>query len=157
MINVNHLTSISYTALSASIIILLSACSISNGAGSSSDSAGSMAKSSDSISGSSTSSSKSSENDSKTSRYENETQEFIATYLRSTANTPDQHTFMAGISDVAAQNGIVDWEANPHTYHAIGMALKKINLPQNQYEAYKRQFTRSDNIKMALIQQGYQH
>jgi hypothetical protein len=157
MIILRHLKTLFLTAAGLSTILALNGCSISNGAGSASDSSGSFAKSSDSISGSSESSSKSSGNDSnsKTSRYENETLDFTATYLSSNINSTDQHTFMKGISEIAAQNGIVDWESHPKTYHAIGKGLKQVNLSASQYQAYKQQLSDGNSDKMAAIQQGY--
>jgi hypothetical protein len=145
--------------LCVATLLPLSGCSISNSVGSTSDSAGSMAKSSESISGSSASSSKSSEKDAaiKNTHYENETQEFTVSYLRANPDQTDQNSFMKGISAVATRHGIVDWEANPHTYHAIGKGLKNVNITKNQLNNYKQAFTYGDNAKMTAVQQGYEH
>jgi hypothetical protein len=137
----------------------LGGCSISNSVGSISDSSGSFAKSSESVSDSSKSSSNGGEKEKKKvvddKRYENEVQDFTVTYLRTNASQADQNGFMEGISDVASQNGIVDWEANPKTYRAIGKGLKKAKVSGSQYDSYKRKFANGDPGKMDDIQEGY--
>ncbi len=135
----------------------LSGCSISDSSGSLSDSSGSIAKSSESISDSSTDDKK---EEKKTpertdSAYENEVADFTVTYLRTNAGRVNQTSFMKGISDIASDNGIVDWEANPKTYRAIGKALSRNQVSGNLYESYKRQFAGNDFGKMRDIQDGY--
>jgi hypothetical protein len=158
MIALYLLKTMRFMVISACVVLTLNGCSISNSVGSISDSAGSIAKSSESISDSSTSSSKSNDKDEKKiddNRYENEVKDFTVTYLRTNSSQPNQPAFMKGISDVASQNGIVDWEANPKTYRAIGKGLKKANISGTQYDSYKRQFTNGDSGKMNDIQEGY--
>ena len=78
------------------------------------------------------------------------------TYLRTNASLTDQNGFMKGISDVASQHGIVDWEANPKTYRAIGKGLKKAKISGSLYNLYKKKFADSDMGKMDDIQEGYE-
>ena len=159
MVIVSYLKIRCLLVLSLCSLFSLSGCSISNSVGSVSDSSGSIAKSSESISDSSKSSSNGSEKEKKKTvddkRYENEVQDFTVTYLRTNASHTDQNGFMEGISDVASQNGIVDWEANPKTYRAIGKGLKKAKVSGSQYELYKRKFANGDTGKMDDIQEGY--
>lgn len=138
-------------------VLAAGGCSISNSVGSISDSSGSIAKSSESISESSTSSSRGDEKDKKIEdkHYENEVQDFTVTYLRTNATLADQNGFMKGVSDIAAQNGIVDWEANPKTYRAIGKGLKKAKISSSEYETYKKQLAGANAGKMQDIQEGY--
>jgi hypothetical protein len=152
-----HLKSMRFVVLGIITALALHGCSISNSSGSASDSAGSIAKSSESISDSSKSSSKSDGKEKKVDdhRYENEVQDFTVTYMRTNSSLADQNGFMKGISDVAAQNGIVDWEANPKTYRAIGKGLKKSKISSNQYDIYKKQLSNGDSGKMDDIQEGY--
>jgi hypothetical protein len=152
-----NVKTMSFAVLGVSAVFALSGCSISDSVGSISDSAGSIAKSSESISNSSTSSNKNREKDKNTddNRYENEIQDFTVTYLRTNSSRADQNGFMEGISDVASQNGIVDWEANPKTYRGIGKGLKKAKISGIQYELYKKQFSNGDSGKMGDIQEGY--
>lgn len=152
MINFGRLTNIGLFSLCLSGAFWLSGCSIS-------DSVGSISRSSESFSDSSKSSSKSSESDSKKSdnnAYENEVKDYTITYLRTNSGLSERNSFMKGISDVASQNGIVDWEANPKTYRAIGKGLKKAKISGAQYEMYKRKFTDGDHGKMDDIQEGYE-
>ena len=140
-----------------SAVFALSGCSFSESSASLSNSAGSIANSSESISDSSTSSGKSDEkkktND---NRYENEVQDFTVTYMRTNASRGDRNAFMKGISDVASQNGIVDWEANPKTYRANGKGLKRANISKTQFDSYKKKLSNGDSGKMEEIQEGYE-
>jgi hypothetical protein len=154
-----NVKTMSFAVLGVSAVFSLSGCSISDSVGSISDSSGSIAKSSESISNSSTSSNKSGEKDKKIddNRYENEIQDFTVTYMRTNSSHANQHAFMKGISDVASQNGIVDWEANPKTYRGIGKGLKKAKISGIQYDSYKKKFSNGDNGKMDDIQEGYEN
>lgn len=158
MVTLGHTRTLYLAVLGVSAVLALGGCSISDSVGSISDSAGSIAKSSESISDSSTSSSKSKDaKETDDNRYENEVQDFTVTYMRTNSSRADQHAFMEGISDVASQNGIVDWEANPKTYRAIGKGLKKAKVTGAQYDKYKKQFTGGDTGKMDDIQEGYRN
>jgi hypothetical protein len=153
MFTFGHLLKTGGLALAIIAMVSSSGCSIS-------DSVGSISRSSESISDSSTSSSKSSEKDTKKADdnlYENEVQDFTVTYLRTNSSQADQNSFMKGISDVASQNGIVDWEANPKTYRAIGKGLKKAKITGAQFELYKKKFANGDTGKMDDIQEGYEN
>jgi len=136
---------------------ILSGCSISDSIGSLSNSSGSISNSSGSISDSSTSSGNGEKGSAQAenNRYENEIQDFTVTYLRTNSSVTDQNSFMKGISDVASQNGIVDWEANPKTYRGIGKGLKKAKISSIQYDMYKKKFTNNDAGKMDSLQEGY--
>lgn len=151
MLSFGYVIRIGILSLGLNLALSLYGCSIS-------DSAGSLSRSSESISDSSASSSKSSKNDAKkvdNNTYESDVQDFTVTYLRTNSSLNDQNSFMKGISDVASQNGIVDWEANPKTYRAIGKGLKKAKIAGPQYEQYKRKFANGNPGKMDDIQEGY--
>ncbi len=152
MLNFGRLLKIGLLAFGFGSVLSLYGCSIS-------DSVGSISKSSESISDSSKSSSNSSESETKkndNNTYEDEVKDFTVTYLRSNSGLADRNSFMKGISDVASQNGIVDWEANPKTYRAIGKGLKKAKISTVQYELYKKKLTNGDVGKMDDIQEGYE-
>ncbi|CAG7856833.1 hypothetical protein MCAMS1_01473 [biofilm metagenome] len=146
------------SALLISVALLnLNACSISNSSGSVSDSAGSVAKSSGNISDSSTSSSKggTSEKKADDDRYAIDAQDYTATYMRANTVSFDKNTFMKGLSDVASQHGVVDWEANPKTFRAIGKGLRKARVSGAMYDNFKKEISGSDSGKMDDIQEGY--
>ncbi len=152
MICLNRLNKLGLVTVASIATLWLSGCSIS-------DSVGSLSRSSESFSDSSKSSSKSSESDTQkpdNTAYEHEVKDFTVTYLRTNSGVVDRNGFMKGISDIASQNGIVDWEANPKTYRAIGKGLKKAKITSAQYDAFKRIFTDGDSGKMADIQEGYE-
>lgn len=136
----------------------LSACSISDSVGSISDSSGSLANSIESSSDSSTSSSKDEDKakaQSGDNRYENEIKDYTVTYVRANTAPVDSNRFMKGLSDIAADNGIVDWEASPKTYRAIGKGLRKSGITGALYDSYKRALASGDQGKMADIEEGY--
>ncbi|MBM4208618.1 MAG: putative lipoprotein [Gammaproteobacteria bacterium] len=123
-----------FAVLIINALLNMSACSISNSAGSASDSAGSLAKSSESISDSSASSSNgdTAEKKADDNRYPESAQDYTVTFVRANAASFDINTFLKGLSNVAGQHGIVDWEANPKTYRAIGKGLKKAGRIQSR-------------------------
>jgi hypothetical protein len=159
MVTLGSTRKLKFVALGLGLAFLLSSCSISDSVGSISDSSGSFAKSSESISDSSTSSSKDSEKAKKadTKLYEREVEDFTVTYLRTNSTDSDQEAFMKGISDVASQNGIVDWEANPITYRAIGKGLRKARISGTEYESFKIKISEGDKGKLQDIQEGYDY
>ena len=145
-----HLNTV-FLTLGVCGLFVLNGCSIS-------DSVGSISRSSESSSDSSKSSSNSSGSDSKkttTNAYESEVQDFTVTYLRTNSKALERNSFMKGISDVASQNGIVDWEANPKTYRAIGKGLRKAKITGIQYDAYVQKFSNGDIGKRDDIKDGY--
>lgn len=157
MVSLDQTKVLYFVALVVSVALSMGGCSISTSAGSISESGGSIANSSESISDSSASSSKTDEKEEKTDekRYESEVQDFTVTYIRTNSGLEDQNGFMKGISDVASQYGIVDWEANPKTYRGIGKGMKKANVSGIQYDSYKNQLSNGDKGKMDDIQEGY--
>lgn len=152
-----------FVAIGIVTALALHGCSISNSSGSVSDSAGSIAKSSESISDSSKSSSKDDEksdkkdNQADLNRFENEVTDYTVTYVRANAVKLDRNEFMTGISDVATQNGVVDWESKPNTYRAIGRGLKRVRVSSTLYEDYKRQLSDGDASKVDDIVDGYNY
>jgi hypothetical protein len=145
-------------ALALSLLCALDGCSISDSVGSISDSSGSIANSSESISDSSKSSSKEDEKakaQSDTNRYESEIKDYTVTYVRANTSPVDENRFMKGLSEIASDNGIVDWEANPKTYRAIGKGLRKSGIVGSLYFSYKRALASGDESKMADIEEGY--
>jgi hypothetical protein len=157
MIDQVYLKKMLFIILGIATAFILNACSISDSSGSISDSSGSLAKSSESISGSSTGDKEKSKPSPGTRdiRYESEVQDFTVTYLRTNSTQVNQNAFMKGISNIASDNGIVDWEANPKTYRAIGKGLKKSRISDIQYDFYKKKFGNNDLGKMDDIQDGY--
>ena len=134
--------------------VILSGCSFSESSSSSSNSSGSFSKSSEgssnSISSIVSSPSKSSKQD---ERYQDEVLDYTYAYVKSSA--ADYDSFRKGLADIAAREGIVNWEEDPKTYFAIGKGLKKAKVEGVAYETYKKNLTGSDYGKMQDIQRGY--
>lgn len=89
--------------------------------------------------------------------YENGVEDYTYAYLKSTpTETTDYNGFLKGLSAVAADHGIADWEADPKTYTAVGKALRKARIEGISYETYKKNFAGADPAKMQNIQKGYE-
>ena len=130
-----------------SITILLYGCSFSYSSKSSSKS---LQGSSDSVSSIASSPSKSSK---KGEKYQQEVLDYTHAYVKS--SEADYASFQKGLADIAANQGIVDWEQDPETYIAIGKGLKKAKLEGTTYETYKRNLAGSNSTNMQNIQKGY--
>ncbi len=126
---------------------VLTGCSFSY----SSDSISKSSKgSSDSVSSSVSSPSQSSKQE---NQYQDEVTDYTYAYVKSAG--ADFAAFQKGLADIAARQGIINWEENPTTYIAIGKALKKAKLTGVSYETYKKNLAGSDYTKMQDIQKGY--
>jgi len=137
-----------FQALTAAIIFsVIAGCSFSE---SSKSSSGSSKGSSNSVSSIVSSPSRSSKKD---LRYQDEIVDYTVAYVKS--STADYASFQKGLGEIAAREGIVNWEEDPRTYIAIGMALKKAGLEGIAYETYKKNLAGADYGKMQDIQKGY--
>ena len=130
-----------------SLAILLNGCSF---VWSSKSSSKSSKASSNSISSIASSPSKSSK---KEERYKEEVLDYTFAYVKS--SDADYASFQKGLADIAARQGIVNWEEDPITYIGIGKGLKKAKIDGVTYETYKKNFAGSDYSKMQDIQEGY--
>lgn len=125
-------------------VSLLSACSFSDSSKSSSDSIGSLADSA-------SSSSRSSESEKQS--YDRKVADYTVEYVKSSKG--DLESFRLKISKLASSSGIANWQEDRTTYVAIGKGLRKANLGQPQYEAFKRSLGDSIDWKMDAITEGY--
>ena len=117
-------------------------CSISKSSGSISDSTSSIISSPSSVSG-------------KSKKYPNEVADYTMAYVKSSRPNEDYTSFLRGLSDIAAKDGITNWEQDSLTYRGIGKGLKKANLNETVYETYKNNFSNGDPKKIEEIQDGY--
>ena len=76
-------------------------------------------------------------------------------YVKSSQPGADYTTFMKGLSDIAAKEGVTNWDQDSLTYRGIGKGLKKANIEGVAYETYKKNFAGGDANKMEEIQDGY--
>jgi len=131
-----------YSAL-ISISITINGCSFSDSSKSISDSTSSIISSPSSISGES-------------KKYQNEIADYTMAYVKSSREGEDYNVFLKGISDIAAKDGITNWDQNLLTYRGIGMGLKKAKVKGIAYETYRKNFAKDDFKKMEAIQKGYE-
>ncbi|MGR9087996.1 MAG: putative lipoprotein [Gammaproteobacteria bacterium] len=122
--------------------LVVCGCSISKSSESVSDSASSIVSSPSSISD-------------KETKYEREVTDYTMAHVKSSQEDLDYLGFSKGLSDIAAEIGIVNWDQNSKTYIAIGKGLKKAGVAGTAYESYKKNFAGSDQEKMQNIQKGY--
>ena len=131
-----------YSALFG-LSMTINGCSFSDSSGSISDSTSSIVSSPSSISG-------------KSKKYQNEVADYTMAYVKSSQPNADYNTFLKGVSDIAAKQGITNWEQDSLTYKGIGKGLKKANVEGITYETYKKNFSGNDTQKMQQIDEGYE-
>ena len=141
-------TVFSYLAV-ISLALFLHGCSFSYSSKSSSRSSGRSSDSVSSIVSSPSNSSKTNE------KYQQEIEDYTHAYVKS--SDADYASFQVGLTVIADDHGVVDWEQDSATYFAIGKGLKKAGLKGIAYETYKKNLTGSDETKMQDIQDGYDY
>jgi len=140
-------TIIYWVFLSAVVVIngctLLASSVVSDSSKSISDSTSSIISSPSSISG-------------KSKKYQNEVADYTMAYVKSSQPGANYTSFLKGLSDIAAEEGITNWDQDSLTYLGIGKGLKKANVEGIAYETYKKNFAKGDSKKMEEIQDGYE-
>ncbi|NOQ16690.1 MAG: putative lipoprotein [Methyloprofundus sp.] len=137
--------------LTAAILPFAQACSFST---SSESISGSLSESSGSFSDSVVSvisSGSSSEKDTKD--YQVQVMNYTNVYF--TSAEFDSAAYNLGISELAEEAGISNWEDDADTLNGIGKGLKKANITGSLYEVYKSSISTKDATRMDLIQKGY--
>lgn len=125
-------------------VFVIGGCSFSDSSGSISDSTSSIISSPSSVSG-------------KSKKYPNEVADYTMAYVKSSQPGADYNSFLKGLSDIAAKEGVTNWEQDTRTYIGIGKGLKKANVEGTAYETYKTNFAEGDSKKMEDIQDGYEY
>jgi hypothetical protein len=77
-------------------------------------------------------------------------------YVKSSQPGADYNTFLKEISEIAAKEGVTNWEQDLLTYNGIGKGLKKAKVDGIAYETYKKNFAEGDSQKMEAIEDGYE-
>jgi len=67
----------------------------------------------------------------------------------------DFDSFTRGLSRVAAQHGVSNWESDDDTYMGIGQGLKRAGLNEIQLDVWKTNLSKGDASKASAIQKGY--
>lgn len=114
----------------------------------------SISESSGSISDSSTSISRSSRSSSAESResYLRDVKQYTAVYIRANG---DINGLTKGLATISEKYGVTDWEAYSATFLGIGEGFAKAALSQQQVAEYAALLALGDQVKMAMIQQGF--
>jgi len=123
--------------------IAITGCSLSYSSGSISDSTSSIVSSPSSVSG-------------KSKKYQNEVADYTMAYVKSSQPGADYTSFLKGLSDIAAKEGVTNWDQDSLTYMGIGKGLKKADVEGVAYETYKKNFAGGNAKKMQQIQDGYE-
>lgn len=131
-----------YSALFG-LLVAINGCSFSDSSGSISDSTSSIISSPSSVSG-------------KSKKYQNEVADYTMAYVKSSKPEAGYNAFLKGLSDIAAKQGVTNWDQDSLTYLGIGKGLKKANVEGIAYETYKKNFAGGDAEKMKEIQSGYE-
>ncbi len=134
--------SLLYSALFG-LSITINGCSFSYSSKSISDSTSSIVSSPSSVSG-------------KSKKFLNAVADYTTAFVKSSPSNADYTTFVKGLSDVAAKEGVTNWEQDSLTYTGIGKGLKRANVEGVAYETYKKNFAGGDAKKMQNIQDGYE-
>lgn len=139
----NYLTaSLRYGALFVTAF-MIAGCSISYSSKSISDSTSSIVSSPSSVSG-------------KSKQYQNEVADYTMAYVKSSQPNASYANFLKGLSEVAAKEGVTNWEQEALTYIGIGKGLKKAKVEGVAYETYQKNFAEGDAKRMKEIQKGYE-
>lgn len=136
----SHLKLSLRTLIPFGLLLALNACSFST----SSESVSDLASSPSSLSSSTN-----------TKKYMSDVTDYTYAYLKSTSEPTDYADFQKGLSDIAEEHGISDWESDTHTYQAIGKALKKAHIAGVAYQTYQKNFADGSKANMRAIQEGY--
>lgn len=131
-----------YSALFC-LSVTINGCSFSDSSGSISDSTSSIISSPSSVSG-------------KSKKYQNEVADYTMAYVKSSQPGAGYNSFLKGISDIAAKEGITNWDQDSMTYVGMGKGLRRANVEGIAFETYKKNFAGGDTQKMEQIQDGYE-
>ena len=131
-------------ALALFAALLLSGCSFSASSESISTSISSPFESSSSSSESSLSNQ---------TRYENDVRDYTSAFVAAGGGAAG--SFENGISAMAAERSITDWQSNPGTWVAVGRGLGDAELNEAQFLAYQESWTRGDPQAMVEVREGY--
>jgi hypothetical protein len=88
-----------------------------------------------------------------TAAFQEETEGFTATYVA--AGNTGAESFQKGLSDIAAQRGISDWEANPATWTSVGRGLGQTGISEAAAANFAENLAAGDEQIVALLMQGY--
>ncbi len=92
----------------------------------------------------------------KPSSAENAYGDDVRVYARSfVGETAPGDDFAAGLTVVAEQHGVTDWEASLMTYHALGVGLAEAGFDRDQTDAFLRDRGIADADDLVHVHEGF--
>lgn len=86
------------------------------------------------------------------SSYERDLREYSAVFVRSEGTRED---FLRGVTRIAENHGIANWEAEPSTPFAIGQGMRVANVSELEMRAFCREFG-TNELAVQLALEGWQ-
>jgi len=102
--------------------------------------------------GLSTSSGSGGDKSSKKESYQRDLRQYAAAFVR---NGGSEQDFLRGVTRIAENHGIADWEAEPATPLAIGQGMREGNVSEQEMLAFCREFG-TDKTAAKLAFEGWQ-
>ncbi len=87
------------------------------------------------------------------SAYREEAAGYTSAYAA--AGMGDKASFQRGLSEIAARQGISDWEANPGTWTSVGRGLASADIDEEQVVDYADTWSAGDPDIVSMVLQGY--
>ena len=84
--------------------------------------------------------------------YQEDVRDYTAAYIQSGGNID---AFRKKLAQLAEEDGLSNWEANPVTYEAIGQGLADAGARQIQVDAFKENLCGGDPTKQKAMQDGF--
>lgn len=138
----------------AALVFAASGCSISMSISKSTEwSSDSSESSSDSSRSSSGSSSPDDDTDTAVIEYQDDVREHTAAFANS-GGEPEQ--LLASLGPVARRHGILDWEADPSSYRAIGEGLAEAGVDDEDFQGFRTTLAGDDELRAKLMNEGYE-
>lgn len=132
--------------------VSLSGCSFAKSSESISDSISSPSKSSSDSSGGGDDSGKP-ETPQDAASYEADVAQLAGTYAKSGG---DIGAFRSGVSKLATQRGITNWETDPTTCQAVGKGVGQAGMGTDAFQKFSKDLFGDDLTKANELQKGYE-
>jgi hypothetical protein len=84
--------------------------------------------------------------------YRTDVRDYTSAYVKSGG---DFDAFTRGLSGIASQHGVSNWESDTDTYIGIGQGLRKAGVTPTQLEVWKSNLAKGNASTAAAIQKGY--
>ena len=84
--------------------------------------------------------------------YRDDVREYTYAYVDADGELLD---FEGGLGQIAERHGVCNWDATDATYVAIGAGLAQAQVSSSDLDGFKRTLGRSNPLRMAQIQRGF--